>query len=340
MSCDAVLIPTTTILKTRENLSLHFLSIINKESFDEMKTSANLAGSNEYIDYFHGISNTFDFSGNYDDFKQARDKYFQQIGFDKNFEKSIDLIETGLPPHVTQAWVKCKEIHKKEGPGGFSLRCSYYDETKAIIICEYLRNPNFGLPMSLTIVDSTIEGGIGMVGAKKGELFKREMKVSPGSKRYKISRINKQPLLITTNIQIGPDTTTQQLEIPLPEVFIKPRKEFLITLVSYAGNATVEITNRSGKFSSSTFPARLTEIQPNHNFSGPEAITLKLPPGSPKVTFSLLFNHNPKQCRFYEGSDRSSRDLTLEICDRQGNTLVEPYPLDFIDQTIGINKTV
>jgi len=122
--CDAVLNARMTLSEdTKSRLNMAWLNIINSDNYDSEKTT----GSATYGDMF---------SGDYENFKQKRAKFFSEQNFNLNTDQSRSMLLSQPGNGAIQAWSDCQMTHD----GGLWCHLEDITDTSATLIVNW-RSP-------------------------------------------------------------------------------------------------------------------------------------------------------------------------------------------------------
>lgn len=102
--CDGLLAPDITEIKKDVATALSYLSIINKENFDQQKKAF---GAGATIPIAEALVKA---SANYDDFKVRRDKLYSEYKFDYDFKDLSQYYIRALPPSRSKDYLNCRQL--------------------------------------------------------------------------------------------------------------------------------------------------------------------------------------------------------------------------------------
>ncbi len=129
--CDAALMPTQTILGSRQDVRLATLSIIDRQAFSRMKS-----GGGSGFDIIVGGAPLRAYQ-NYDKFSEARTHEFTAKSFNYQRHQANSYVQIGLGNNAAQAYIKCLQLFKN----GVFVWFQDVSEDTVTIYVEYRRAP-------------------------------------------------------------------------------------------------------------------------------------------------------------------------------------------------------
>ena len=142
-----------------------FLSRIDKETFDELKRGG---GATISIPIVKGL---IDASANYDEFRQKRERYFQEISYQSNSELEIRELQIVTSPIAYPYWAQCMSHCATNRTGPFAWK-DREDENLVVMMVYYHAPPGGGSVR----VNSQLDGG--STGAPAGSIFPLNQMIS------------------------------------------------------------------------------------------------------------------------------------------------------------------
>jgi hypothetical protein len=102
LECDQVLIPTKEVAQSDRTLVLSYLKLIDKKTFENIKSGASAGLSIPIVDSLVKAS------ADWSDFQQRRSSFLSLEQFTSQESDSRSNLKTYLPEYVVDNWVKCK----------------------------------------------------------------------------------------------------------------------------------------------------------------------------------------------------------------------------------------
>ena len=126
-TCDAVLAPDVTIVKTNDSIFYSLLQVIDESNYEKFRE--------KYSADFPGY-----FSGDYGKFKEARSNFYQSTDLKLNVNQSRNILQSSIPEVRAKSWLECVT---NSGAGIF-LYVHDADETGATLKIKWAPPPGLG----------------------------------------------------------------------------------------------------------------------------------------------------------------------------------------------------
>ena len=166
--CNAVLIPDFETLTDKSALAVHFLAIIDEETYESLKQGG---GASAQVP-IKGIP--VDFGANYEQFKENRRKFFESNQYSMNLAQSLETVRSKVSPEAIRAWLECKRIREP-----FRVELKSSSTTAATF--EFVWNPPAHVA-ALPVTSSAISNGTAMgTHAAAGEVFEVGFEFATGA---------------------------------------------------------------------------------------------------------------------------------------------------------------
>ena len=185
-----------------------FLKTVDKESFDEAKSSGGFGISIPIFDEIVKVS------ANWDDFQQRRDKYFQEVKYNKTYSEAWDILTSVTAPIAYTAWMECKKNCATDHVG---LTGWKEFENEEVIVCTFFfRNPpNINkVKFKGTVINGKVDG------APTGQLVSAGTQIGANeSKSFVVKRLDpaKKVTIVATAEGYPADTVLSTWSKPWPE---------------------------------------------------------------------------------------------------------------------------
>lgn len=171
--CNAALNKDLMLTVSTEQRAYAFLSLIDQESYEEIKHNADAGVSIPIFSAIPIVKDLFSASASYSDFVVRRNKFFQQIGYQFNEQKSLQELQVVTNPVAYPFWAECMQRCATNRIGLFAWK--EREEKKYIFVTLYYHAPPDGKALKVT---STLNGGT-VEGIPVGKLFPVGTKILP-----------------------------------------------------------------------------------------------------------------------------------------------------------------
>jgi hypothetical protein len=145
-NCDAALVLQTSSQVTQTSYQLHWLSLVDEESFNQLKRNVDIGATfpvegipiNGYADYAA--------------FDQARRRYLAQQSYSTSFSDARSALAIYLHPEQLTAWLECKRIQTH----GLTTYIQNPSATSVTVVIGWQPAPEGARPARLAV---TVSGG-------------------------------------------------------------------------------------------------------------------------------------------------------------------------------------
>ncbi len=169
--CGAALKKDLILITKSQNQKLAYFNTIDKETFDLFKQRGGFSLGIPVLD---GI---FSASGNWDEFRERRDKYFQSIGYTRDTNQDEQEIRIITQPIAYQAWSECMRACSQKRIGFHGWK--ELENEDAVIATVYYNSPPGGNAIELdgSLVNGRVDG------APADKVFPVNEKIDPNASK-------------------------------------------------------------------------------------------------------------------------------------------------------------
>ena len=109
--CAKALVPDISIIKNDIASRAAFLSTIDQESYETLKSNAGLSGEFSVLDIPFGVKT------DYNTFSDGRRKYFEQVQYSTSYKNASSYLLRTLPPEAFKAYTNCLQLQAQQNEG-------------------------------------------------------------------------------------------------------------------------------------------------------------------------------------------------------------------------------